>query len=387
MAKKTFVVSRAHLVTGARWYVDYSTVDLQTGQETRRRQDFDLNSIENLEVRRLVGERLVKYLSVILDIRASVQPICTQSALPADQPVAPALRDALAAVIQVKTSGQRKNTHKTYRSIGGIFAAWLQLRHYAGMPAHDFTRKHARAFFDYLQTRRQYRNATLNNYLTALRILWGEMIGREMCRENPWKEIKPLRQEEKKRRPFTDQERRIVAAEIEKTDYWLFRGLLLQFFCYVRPVELCRLRFKNFDLGRGLLRLEGHQTKTWAPRWITIPESIRAYFLDGIFDKQPGNYFVFGREMTPGTVATNENRMYKRHRKVLERLHTDGRLPAMDGLSWYSWKDTGISMHSRRTSLLSTKDQAGHTTMDMTLIYYQSEEVNEEYRALLNDLF
>lgn len=384
MAKKTFVVSRAHLVTGARWYVDYSTVDLQTGQETRRRQDFDLNSIEDLEVRRLVGERLVKYLSVILDIRASVQIGCTLAPDPAG---APALGAALAAVLQVKTSGQRKNTHKTYRSIGKIFSEWLTARHYAGMPAGEFSRKHARAFFDYLHIRRQYRNITLNNYLTALRILWGEMIGREMCAVNPWKEIKPMRQEEKKRRAFTDLERRVVALEIEKTDYWLFRGLLLQFFCYVRPVELCRLRFKNFDLGRGLLHLDGHQTKTWTPRWITLPESIRPYFLDGIFDRQPGNYYVFGLNMTPGNVPTNENRMYKRHRKILERLHADGRLPSMAGLSWYSWKDTGISLHSRRTSLLATKDQAGHTTTDMTLIYYQAEEVNEEYRNLANDLF
>ena len=383
MAKKTFVVSRAHLVTGARWYVDFTTVDLQTGEETRRRQDFDLNSISDLTVRKEVGERLVKYLSVILDIRTPVQPMCTRE----EKQAVHALRDALQKVIEVKTSGPRKNTYKTYRSIGSIFLTWLEDRHYAGMPAPDFGKRHARAFFDHLQTRKAYRGCTLNNYLTAMRILWGEMIGREMCTENPWRLIKPVRVEEKKRRPFSDDERRIVAGEIEKTDYWLFRGLLLQFFCYVRPVELCRLRFKNFDLGRGLVKLEGHQTKTWAPRWITIPESIRPYFVDGVFDRQPGNYYVFGQAVTPGTRPTNENRMYKRHRNILERLKGNGLLNTLDGLTWYSWKDTGISMHSRRTSLLATKDQAGHTSTDMTLIYYTSEEVNTEYQKLPNDLF
>ena len=383
MAKKMFVVSRAHLVTGARWYVDFSTVDLQTGKEIRRRQDFDLNDIADLEVRRQVGERLVKYLSVVLDIRASVQPICTNE----PNLSAPMLREALKKVIEVKTSGQRKNTHKTYRSIGGIFLDWLEKRQYAGLPAPDFTRKHARAFFDYLQTRKAYRGCTLNNYLTALRILWGEMIGREMCQENPWKTIKPVRKEEKKRRAFTNDERRIVAGEIEKTDYWLFRGLLLQFFCYIRPVELCRLKFKNFLLGKRLLKLETYQTKTWVARWVTIPESIIPYFIDGIFDKQPANFFVFGSKIEPGPIPTNENRMYKRHRNILERLQSDGRLHSLDGLTWYSWKDTGISLHSRRTSLLSTKDQAGHTSTNMTLIYYQSEETNAEYLKLENDLF
>lgn len=383
MAKKTFAISRAHLVTGARWYIDFTAVDLTTGHETRRRQDFDLNDIPDLEVRKAVGERLVKYLSVFLDARAPVQPICIAKT----ENAAPAVRDAVHLVMQLKMSGPRKNTHKTYKSIGGIFLEWLELRHYAGTPLPEFSKRHARAFFDYLTTRRKYRACTLNNYLTALRILWGEMIARELCQENPWKQIKPARKEEKLRRAFTPDERRVVASEIEKTDYWLFRGLLLQFFCYVRPVELCRLRFSNFQLEKGLLKVEGHQSKTWVARWITIPAEILPYFLDGTFDQQPANYYVFGRGIVPGLHPTNEHRMYRRHRNILERLRDDGNLGALDGLSWYSWKDTGISLHSRRTSLLATKDQAGHSSTDMTLIYYQSEQVNAEYAELKNDLF
>lgn len=383
MAKKTFVLSRAHLVTGARWYIDFTTVDLITGEETRRRQHFDLNEIENLEIRRAVGERLVKYLAVILDIRGPVQPICTTKA----DPPATLLREAVQAVVQVKTSGLRKNTHKTYRSIGKIFLTWAEQRHYAGTPAPEFGKKQCRAFFDFLQARRDYRACTLNNYLTALRILWGEMIEREMCQENPWKSIKPRRGEEKKRRPFTPDERRVVAAEIEKTDYWLFRALLLQFFCYVRPVEICRLRFRNFHLSKGLLKIERQQSKTWTERWVTIPASVLPYFVDGVFDQHPVNYYLFGRGLVPGIQPGNEGRMYKRHRAILDRLRRDGRLGNTSGLSWYSWKDTGISMHSRQTSLLATKDQAGHTSTDMTLIYYQSEQVNAEYAKLDNDLF
>lgn len=155
MAKKTFAISRAHLVTGARWYIDFTAVDLTTGHETRRRQDFDLNDIPDLEVRKAVGERLVKYLSVFLDARAPVQPICIAKT----ENAAPAVRDAVHLVMQLKMSGPRKNTHKTYKSIGGIFLEWLELRHYAGTPLPEFSKRHARAFFDYLTTRRKYRAA------------------------------------------------------------------------------------------------------------------------------------------------------------------------------------------------------------------------------------
>lgn len=378
-----FALSRAHLVTGARWYIDYTITDLQTGAETRRRQDFDLNEIENLEIRRAVAERLVKYLSVFIDaarIPQAKQPDrCPTQAI--------TLQDAVHLATQIKTSGPRKNSSKTYRSVSKIFLDWAVKAQHTGTPLPNFTKKHCRAFFDYLQVRRPYRGCTLNNYLTALRILWGEMIEREMCTENPWRSIKPAREQEKQRRPFTPDERRIVAHEIEHTDYWLFRALLLQFFCYVRPVELCRIRFKNFMLEKGLLKVERYQAKTWAERWVTIPASILPYFQDGVFDRQPGNYYVFGLYLVPGLHPTNENRMYKRHRKILERLKADGRLANISGLSWYSWKDTGISMHSRKTSLLATKDQAGHTTTEMTLVYYQAEQVNAEYLTLPNDLF
>lgn len=53
----------------------------------------------------------------------------------------------------------------------------------------------------------------------------------------------------------------------------------------------------------------------------------------------------------------------------------------------FDWKDTGISLHTRKTSPVATKDQAGHTDLSITSVYYHIEEMNVEYRALENDLF
>lgn len=92
--------------------------------------------------------------------------------------------------------------------------------------------------------------------------------------------------------------------------------------------------------------------------------------------------------MEPAPRPIDENRPYKRHAKVLEKLKADGRLTGdIAGLTWYSWKDTGISMHTRRTSPVATKDQAGHTNLAVTSIYYHAPDENMEYRVLENDLF
>lgn len=226
-----------------------------------------------------------------------------------------------------------------------------------------------------------------------MRAMWSELLDRELCEVNVWKLIKPVRPGEKLRRPFTAHERRVVATYVEQMDYWLFRGILLQFFLYIRPVEMSRLKFRNFDFARGLVHVEGYQAKTWKARWVTIPAAILPYFIDGRFDQYPANFYVFGLQVTggesrmePSTMPVNENRMYKRHRRVLEDLEATGELDAITGLSWYSWKDTGISLHAKKTSILGTKDQAGHAEVEMTMMYYHTDPVNVEYRALPNDL-
>jgi integrase len=278
--------------------------------------------------------------------------------------------------------------------VSRLLLDWCKRLHYEHLPVSEFGRKHVRAFLDDLRRRRDYRGRTINNYVDRLSSLWQELVKDEVLEQNPWLKIAPVRTEEKLRRMFSDDERRIVAAEVEHTDYWLFRGLLLQFFCYVRPVELCRMRFRDFDLGRGLVTVREDAAKGWRKVVKTIPASVLHYFMDGRFDKVPGNYYLFGRvgegaraKMEPSPVQIDENRPYKRHARILKRLHDSGALPGdIAGLTWYSWKDTGISLHAAKTSPLSTRDQAGHIDFAVTSIYYHAPEQNQEYRVLENDL-
>ena len=62
MAKKLFV-SKSRLVKGDRWYIDFTRIDMETGIETRHRQDFGLNDIPDEAVREGVADVLVKNLS------------------------------------------------------------------------------------------------------------------------------------------------------------------------------------------------------------------------------------------------------------------------------------------------------------------------------------
>lgn len=379
MAKKTFLHS-ARVVKGARWYIDFQRFDPETGESKRSRKDFDLNDIADIAVRTAVADILCRHLEYFA-------PVATG---PVKEEKRETVAEALALALAVKLKTPRKNTHRGYKSITGTFSEWLKARHYAELQVDAFTVKHAQAFFDYLVQRKAYRGRTLNNYLLHLRALWSELVSREIAPKNVFQSVKPARQEEKLRRPFTDEERRVVAAYIRDNDYWLFRALLLQYYCFIRPVEIARLRFKSFDLAKGTVKVESFEAKTWKTRYATIPKDVLRYFVDGTFEVQPANYYMLGsidgKTVGPAPKPAHENRAYRRHANALKKLKASGALKDITGLTWYSWKDTGITAHARHTSPLSTRDQAGHTDFDVTLIYYHNNTVNQEYLNLPDNL-
>lgn len=387
MEKKCFV--RARIAKKQRWYIDYTVFHTDTGQESRHRKEFNLNAIANIEVRQLVAENICTFIEDYIP-QVNVAPV-----VPAKKAKVVSVKEAADVALAEKMKLPRENSRRTYKSVHKALVAWLAANKLADMPATDFTKKFALQYWDFLTAKKKYRAATLNNYRIHLQGMWSEMIARELTTVNPWAVVKVRNTEEKLRRPFTEAEMRIVAAAAREQDYWLFRSILLQYYCYVRPVEITRLKFRDFDLGKGVVTVQSGNAKKWKKRICTIPASVLPFFRDGRFDKYPGNYFVLGKKdlggsnyrLEPCTVAIGDDRMYKRHQALLKSLQEQGLLGDVTGLTYYSWKDTGITRHAKQTTVTATKEQAGHTNLAVTSVYYHSDSFNPEYHLLENDLF
>lgn len=167
----------------------------------------------------------------------------------------------------------------------------------------------------------------------------------------------------------------------------MFIAALLQYHCLIRPVELTRLRFKYFDLQKGVVNLPGDITKNGKPRRATIPKQSLHYLMELNFANYPTNYFVFGKGLNPhASVAVTDNVCYKWHDKYLKELKKAEKLNDTTGLTWYSWKDTGITDIGKKISPIGLKDQAGHESLDTTMIYYHQDEINIEIRDLDSDI-
>lgn len=394
MAKKMFV--RAKTTTGNRWRIDFTTNF--DGNEVRHRREFNLNEIEDTTVRQHVATAICEFLEGFDFLK--LLPVAP------DQPeVVATLREKIENIRVSKNGYDRKNTRKTYNSGINSFLKWAEKNGYDLLPYTQFTYVHANEYILSVKNGKHKRSTgpgkpyaprTINNRLTQIRTVFKEMLKREKI-ENPFTEEKKVRVTEKHIRIFEDNERAKAAKWIEENDYWLFRGLLLQYYCYIRPREISALKFRDFDLANGLVKVSMIEGKNWKDRYATIPQSVMHYFRDGIFDRQPGNYFLFGRvgdgskrtehKMGPAKVQAREDRPYKKHVAYLRKMKQLGILNDIEGLTWYSWKHTGISRHVPITTPVSTKDQAGHSKFDTTLIYYQVPKINPEYQNLPADLF
>jgi integrase len=61
-------------------------------------------------------------------------------------------------------------------------------------------------------------------------------------------------------------------------------------------------------------------------------------------------------------------------------------LEDINGLTLYSWKDTGITEDVLLFPLAAVQSQAGHTTPNMTMKYYRKPLINEHLREKQNNV-
>lgn len=368
----------ASLVRGkSAWYIKFYQTNPATGDRKLFRWTYDLNRIKNKRLRLNEANRLIAEINLKLP---DGYPFTMTTPTPK---MATRLMDAIEVARKIKCDTDRFHTRKSYNSAAKVFLEWAASRGYTSRRVGEFVRSQALEFMDFIRFDRKASNGTYNNYLIRMNALFNALLLREYILANPFQGLPEKRREEKKRRPFTKEERDVIIQYVQANDFWLYVGIVLQFYCYIRPIEIARLKFSYFHLVDGYIELPGHVTKNKKSRNITIPLIIMPVFLDRRFSGSPTNYYLYGRGLQPyADMAVPErqiyNRMYKRHKAILKQLKEEGKLKNIDGLTWYSWKDTGMT--ESEASIFADMHQAGHSDPRHTLIYKRAQKVNEEIR-------
>jgi len=381
MRKKIFASFDPPRVVKAsdRWYISFYAID-ENGHRRHYRPTFNLNRINDLRLRQQRADELCAKMTWWLVAGRPAEKFDERKVNfdeHGDNDML--ISKALSLALDIKCRSDRKDSQKTYRSHVGILMQYLQKNNHESLPVTKFGRVEAVAFLDH-RLQQGVSNTTYNNTRTILRAIWSELQERDIVKENPWAQTKSKEAEEKNRRNFTADEARAVFGYIKRHDVLLLYAIVLEYCCYIRPAELRRLRMSDIVLDQGIVIVRKAVAKTRRERIATIPALFLPLFDRGFFDQYPGQWYLFGEGWKPSSKQTGKDRMYRRHKQVLERLHAGGQLKNIDGLSLYSWKDTGITDALEQMPLLTVQDQAGHASPGMTLRYRHKARINDKMR-------
>ena len=375
-----------------RWYIEYWAPD-------RKRPTFGLNRIINLEERRRRGYELCElinwWLMAGLPIhrwtetearRRRAESMRTQVAPRGHTDV----RRAILYGVELKEALlDNPDSNRSYKSHSTIFIQFLEREGWEMMPVDELRRHHVMAFLDHRRIVDKVRNNTVNNNLTSLNAVFNVLIDRGFLISNPCEKIKKLPPEPKLRRPLSKEEARLLLPFIYEHDPLLCLAVLMMYCCYMRPKEILHCRRGYVDLQLGLIRLPPEHTKTGkkvGEQVKTIPADFMPYFSELIPDC-PAAYYLFGQGYVAGAKKhCQSDRLYKRHCRILKMALQQQVLEDINGLTLYSWKDTGITEDVLLFPLAAVQSQAGHTTPNMTMKYYRKPLINEHLREKQNNV-
>lgn len=269
----------------------------------------------------------------------------------------------------------RKETYDGYKSNIKILREFI----YRKRPCYyvyQFDRKFCNEFLDYVFIDRDNGAQTRNNYLNFLRVFSGFLVEKGYLHSKPTDGIAPISKRlYKKQRECIPLEvvGKIAEYCMDKEPDFLFACYLL-YYCFIRPVEMTRLRVRDFNIKECTLTIPGECSKNKKTQTVTLPKKVLLYGIErGVFSA-PSDYFIFSYRLKPGRTEIDPKHFRDHWENVRKALNLKKEW------KFYSLKDTGITeMLDDKMATIAVRDQARHSSLAITDIYtrHRSKANNE----------
>lgn len=353
---------------GAGSYIEFRAYDPEKGK--MRRKTIKLNRIKGLTNRRTYARRVIKRLTEQLNHGWNPWIANDTSDLVVFEDT---IKRYEAHIEKMLASGYfRKETYDGYKSYVKIMREYISKKR-PTYYVYQFNRKFCVDFLDYVFIERNNGAQTRNNYLNFLRVFSGFLVEKGYLKSKPTDGISPiskrLYKKERECIPLEVVGRIAEYCRVKEPDF-LFACYLL-YYCFIRPVEMTRLRVRHFNLKACTLTIPGELSKNKTTQTITLPKKVILYGIEiGVFSA-PADDFIFSYRLKPGRDEIDPKHF---------RDHWDNVRNAL-GLKkewkFYSLKDTGITeMCDKEVAPRSVKDQARHSSLAITDIYLEKRKQN-----------
>lgn len=296
---------------------------------------------------------------------------------------------ALEMALSLKSKETRTKTVQTYSSFLNMFIKyWLDLKNKNSL-LDDFRKKDAIHYLDYVLITKGVSPITRNNYLTTMRTLFYVLVDREYIDKNPFAGIKKLKVGRKRRQVFEPGECNVICNYLKGRNDGLLLAISLCYYCALRPAEIRRLKIQDVDLTKGIITLDGTETKNKDLAHITMPNHLIEFCQALNIKRHPSDYFIIGEQMQPNPTQCGKNTMTRMHREVLQELAKYNLLEDIENKTFYSWKDTAArDMIEEGVNAAALMKHFRHASLETTQKYLESFGVkNNRIKELKSKIF
>lgn len=370
----------AKLVKGKdRWYIIFYQTNPNTNQLQRHRETFDLNRITNILERdtkamQILGQLNGKYLAEGYPYSGSFSMGNKSMRLP----------EAINYALNIHEPNLRKASFKDYKNKSLMFVEWWKKSDYRSVQINHVNNKHLISYFDYMTIHKKVSGTTYNNHMRTLSAVFQLLVDRDFLEKNPVQGIKKRKASKKIRRPLSKEEQKSIFGA---ADPQLKLCILLTFALGIRPAEIRRMRRHHVDLENKMINLPSEVTKNKHNSIIFIPESVIEKLAKLMPECSPGMHIV-GRKMMPSFEMCGMNTINFRHAAVLRKLQNNKILEHVNGICFYSWKDTGAVEMAKQMNIVALMHHFRHQDISTTQRYVNelsafSKEIKSLHFALL----
>lgn len=259
----------------------------------------------------------------------------------------------------------RKQTYAGYKS------RLNSLRNYAKTIdkiyyLYQFDRPFIVRFLDYNFIEKDNGAQTRNNYLSWIATFCGWCVEKNYLQSRPTDGISYIdRRHIRKTREVIPQDIvRKIGQWLEVHDKPFLLACYLLYNCFIRPVEMTRLKVGWINVKEGTITIPDDASKNHETMVVTLPIKVLKYAMEiGTFSAANSDY-IFSDKLWPG-VNQIDTKIFRDHwAKVRKALNLKKEW------QFYSLKDTGISeMLESKMASITVRDQARHSSLAITELY------------------
>jgi len=350
-----------------RWYIIYYQTNPFTNDLERFRETHNLNKIKDKRVRLKMAKAIVLDINRKLPLghpHADIEKVLGKTFTPVNV--------AIGEMLEIRKTQLGTTTFNNQKYKLRNFKQWIIDNGYDSLKIGELDKYHALEYCDYIRIKIAKKGVTYNNYIRVLRTVWTEFKKRKYVHQNIFSEISKVREEQKERRFFTPEEQDKFIFHIKKEKPYLLSVVAMIHGCFIRHTERRELKFRHIDFEKGRLYVPGRIGKNGKTQTVTIPTNVLDYFKSLGYENQPKNHYIYSKGLRPGETKVSRNSFWKSHRIELLKALELGLINDIEGLSIYSWKDTGNKfMIDNHVPLDQLQRQNRHAKATTTQVYFQ----------------